>query len=151
MQSNWSGSWELVDSLISCGFSPNMRIFRRNQALTLLSALLRNQALQESAPKELKAKLLGSLCKKLVAEFHNYIKDSGTVKPRFLCELLNITRGLHLAGADSYKTEWNHILDVLEKLRAHIPKNRHFQDVKKAYNKVCAPLKIKVVQGCEKR
>ena len=151
MQSNWSGSWELVHSLISCGFSTNMRIFRRNQALTLLSTLLRNRVLQESAPKELKAEVLETLCDKIAAEFNQYIKDSGSIKPRFLCELLNITRGLHLAGADGYKAKWKDILDVLEDLRAHIPKNRHFQDVKKAYNKVCAPLKIKVVQGCEKR
>merc|ERR1711890_16374 len=80
-----------------------------------------------------------------------YMAGKIDIKPKFLCELLNVTHGLYLAGASENLTQWKEIVTLLEALRSHIPKNRYFQDVKKAYNKACAPLKIKVIQGCEKR
>ena len=161
MQSNWDGSWALVEILIECGFSGSTRQYRRNQALTLLAALFRNQILQETAPPKLKDRSIAALCGKVVSEFNIVVEGGGgsseagqtaspVIKPRFLCELLNLTHAMYLAGAHTDKS-WGDIVDVLNKLRNCIPKNRHFHDVKKAYNKVCAPLKIKVVQGCEKR
>ena len=151
MKVNWSGSWSLIEDLIECGFSSTTRLFRRNQAFTLLNAFLRNQSLQESAPQELKIRVLNTICDKLIDELNQYIKGNNDVKPKLLCELLNITHGLYLAGASADTTRWKGIVEVLETLRNHIPKNRHFHDVKKAYNKACAPLKIRVIQGCEKR
>merc|ERR1712150_386481 len=40
---------------------------------------------------------------------------------------------------------------ILEKVRDKVPKNRNFHEVKRAFNKISAPLKIKVVQGNEKK
>ena len=151
MNVNWPGSWSLIEDLITFGFSSTTRLFRRNQAFTLINAFLRNKSLQESAPHELKIRVLNTLCDKLIDELNQYIKGSSDIKPRFLCELLNITHGLHLVGASADTTRWKEIGEVLETLRNHIPKNRHFHDVKKAYNKACVPLKIRVIQGCEKR
>ena len=151
MKINWAGSWSLIEDVVTCGFSSDTRLFRRSQAFVLLNAFLRNQSLQQSAPQELKIRVLNTLCDKLITELNQYIKGSSDIKPRFLCELLNIAHGLHLVGASAYTTQWKEILEVLETLRDHIPKNRHFHDVKKAYNKACAPLKIRVIQGCEKR
>merc|ERR1739844_519964 len=40
---------------------------------------------------------------------------------------------------------------LLEKVREKVPTNRNFHEVKRAFNKISAPLKIKVVQGKEKK
>lgn len=112
---------------------------------------LRNQSLQELAEQDIKMKVYTTLCDNLIAEFKHYVTGNSDIKPRFLCELLNITHGLHLVDANKSLAQWKDVESLLESLRGHIPKNRHFQDVKKAYNKTCAPLKIQVIQGCEKR
>ena len=151
MKINWFGSWSLIDSLIENGFSSGTRFFLRGQAFTLLNAMLRNESLQKLADKDKKEKSLNALSTGVVAEFNKYIAGNSDLKPRFLCELLNITHGLHLAGGSTVISQWDAVVKVLENLRNHIPKNRHFRDVKKAYNKAAAPLKLKVVQGCEKR
>ena len=151
MKINWSGSWSIIEDLITHGFKTNTRHFQRSQAFTLINAFLRNKPLQESAPHDLKRDVISTLCDKIIAEFNQYIDGSSDTKPRFLCEMLNITHGLHLVGASAYVTQWNKVIEVLEIMRNHIPKNRHFHDVKKSYNKACAPLKLKVIQGCEKR
>ena len=151
MKMNWFGSWSLIDSLVENGFSSNTRFFLRGQAFTLLNAMLRNESLQKLADKDIKTKVLNGIATKLVEEFNKYIAGNSELKPRFLCELLNIVHGLHLAGGNTVISQWNDVIKVLQSLRNHIPKNRHFTDVKKAYNKAAAPLKIKVVQGCEKR
>merc|ERR1719510_1629963 len=151
MKINWVGSWSLIEELILYGFSSTTRLFRRSQAFTLLNAFLRNQSLQDLAETDFKSKVFNNLGDQLIKEFNHYIEGSNDVKPKVLCELLNITHGLYLAGASENLTQWKEIVKLLETLRSHIPKNRHFHDVKKAYNKACAPLKIKVIQGCEKR
>ena len=67
---------------------------------------------------------------------------------RYFCELLNLTLALHNAGAGSIDL----LKDPLEGMRDIIPKNRHFQDVKKAFNKVGVVFNIKVVtQGDRKK
>ena len=151
MKHNWVGSWSLIEDLIKYGFSSTTRLFRRSQAFTLLNAFLRNQSLQDLAKKDLKTQVFNTLGDKLIEEFNQYMAGSNDTKPKFLCELLNVTHGLYLAGANENPTQWKEIVALLESLRSHLPKNRHFHDVKKAYNKTCAPLKIKVIQGCEKR
>ena len=154
MKMNWMGSWSLIEGLIEKGFSSNTRFFLRGQAFTLINAMLRNENLQKLADKDMKAKALNDIATNLVKEFNRYIAGESDFKPRFLCELLNITHGLHLASKVNSNTiisQWSDVVKSIESLRSHIPKNRHFQDVKKAYNKAAAPLKIKVVQGCEKR
>ena len=151
MKINWVGSWSLIEDLITCCFSSTTRLFRRSQAFTLLNAFLRNQSLQDLATKDLKTKVFSTLGDKLIEEFNQYMAGSNDTKPKILCELLNVIHGLYLAGASENLTKWQEIVALLESLRSHIPKNRHFHDVKKAYNKACAPLKIKVIQGCEKR
>ena len=40
---------------------------------------------------------------------------------------------------------------LLEQVRDKVPKSRNFHEVKRAFNKISAPLKIKVVQGNEKK
>ena len=151
MKINWVGSWALTEDLIACGFSSDTRLFRRGQAFTLLNAFLRNQSLQEMVKQDVQKEINTKLCNNLIAELKKYVSGNSDIKPRFLCELLNITHGLHLAGASTTLAQWKEVESLLESLRCHIPKNRHFQDVKKAYNKTCAPLKIQVIQGCEKR
>ena len=151
MKINWCGSWSLISTLTEHGFSSSTRFFLRGQAFSLINAMLRNENLQKLADKDEKSKALNAIATNLITEFEKYIEGKSDFKPRFLCELLNICHGLHLAGGSSIILQWSEIVEALENLRSHIPKNRHFQDVKKAYNKAAAPLKINVVQGCEKR
>merc|ERR1712039_111518 len=66
-----------------------------------------------------------------------------------LCELLHLSFGLHLSGAKC--VPWDDMGQILEKVRDKVPKNRNFHEVKRAFNKISAPLKIKVVQGNEKK
>jgi len=71
-----------------------------------------------------------------------------------VCELLHLIHGLHgLSDLDDKKDilDWDEMKKLLEKLRAKVPKNRHFQDVKKAFNKISAQLKVQVVMGSEKK
>jgi hypothetical protein len=60
---------------------------------------------------------------------------------------LNLTLALHNAKAESIGL----LKDPLEGIREIIPKNRHFQDVKKAFNKVGVVFNIKVVTQSDKK
>jgi hypothetical protein len=42
----WDGNWALVPILINCAFHPEIRPFRRNQALDLLVAFFHNRRLR---------------------------------------------------------------------------------------------------------
>jgi len=46
LTSVWDGNWELVPVLINCAFDPEIRPFRRNQALDLLIAFFHNRRLR---------------------------------------------------------------------------------------------------------
>ena len=146
IQSNWKGSWKLIPNIIEKAFDAKTRLFRRNQALSFLSAAFKNQNLQESAPAKTKSKAVATLEEKILLELK---AANGTTKPRYLCELLGLLYALYVSKAP---LNWDgKVKEALEDFRENVPKNRHFQDVKKAFNKIGAPLKVKVVQGSEKK
>merc|ERR1712062_63079 len=71
------------------------------------------------------------------------------LKNKMLCEILHLIYGLYLSGAKC--VPWDDMKQILEKVRDKVPKNRNFHEVKRAFNKISAPVKIKVVQGNEKK
>ena len=148
MQSNWLGSWNLADKFVKNAFDPKIRQFRRTQALGLISTLFHNQTLVENAPADVKVdKIALEIGTHFLKELERY-QQNGDLKPRYLCELLNIMHGLYVSKC---KLDWSQIKTALEEFREKVPKNRHFHDVKKAFNKIGATLKIKVVTGSEKK
>merc|ERR1712088_703405 len=92
---------------------------------------------------------MGDLAKKLITSLDTFVKGDINLKHKMLCELLHLIFGLHLSGAKC--VPWDDMKQILEKVRDKVPKNRNFHEVKRAFNKISAPLKIKVVQGNEKR
>merc|ERR1711997_1031673 len=89
------------------------------------------------------------LAKKLIQSLDTFVKGDINLKHKMLCELLHLIFGLHLSGAKC--VPWDDMKQILEKVRDKVPKNRNFHEVKRAFNKISAPLKIKVVQGNEKK
>jgi hypothetical protein len=73
----------------------------------------------------------------------------GDIKPRYVCELLGMLHGMHTSNVEG--VDWTRVAAAMEKFRDNVPKNRNFHDVKKAFNKIGVLLKIKVVQGSEKK
>lgn len=71
------------------------------------------------------------------------------IKPKYVCQVLAILHGLRISALDD--VDWKEVAEALEAFRERVPKNRHFQEVKRAYNKIGAMLKLKVVQGSEKK
>ena len=66
---------------------------------------------------------------------------------RYFCELLNLCLALHHCGAGNLAE----LKEPLESLKSVLPKNRHFQDVKKAFNKVALLLDVKLVTHEDKK
>merc|ERR1712179_302107 len=153
-----NASWTRIldfapQKLIQSGFEDSKtRQFRKTQALSLLSALLSNQILRK---KKGISKAISACGQKIQNEFKNIVeKDDEAIKPRYLCELLNLTKILYSNTSGSQEpslVDRESIKPHLEAFRQKIPKNRHFQDVKRAFNKICVVLKIKVIQGSEKK
>ena len=50
MTSNWAGSWLLAEKLVKNGFNPEIRQFRRTQALAMIASMLHSSALQVDLP-----------------------------------------------------------------------------------------------------
>ena len=71
------------------------------------------------------------------------------LKNKMLCEILHLIYGLYLSKIESI--EWEDFKSLLERVRDKVPKNRNFHEVKRAFNKISVPLKIKVVTGSEKK
>merc|ERR1712080_228636 len=69
------------------------------------------------------------------------------LKNKMLCEILHLIYGLYLSKPESIMG----MKRLLEQVRDKVPKNRNFHEVKRAFNKISVPLKIKVVQGSEKK
>lgn len=145
MQSNWEGSWTLVPEIAKHGFDLKTRQFRRTQAIFLLSTLYHNKALVETGAKAVRQKIEKDLEQKCIHELKTATEAS---KPRYLCELLSLLKGLHQSEA---KINWKKVAEALEEFRENVPKNRHFQDVKRAFNKIASSLKLKPVTGSEKK
>ena len=145
LQGSWSGILPIVPKLIEGGFSHETRPFRRIQALTLLSTLYHNSNIRDKIDENLTA----DLAKKLIQSLDTFVKGDINLKHKMLCELLHLIFGLHLSGAKC--VPWDDMKQILEKVRDKVPKNRNFHEVKRAFNKISAPLKIKVVQGNEKK
>ena len=124
--------------------------FRRIQAVTLLSTVLHNPNLKTEIELQ-DLKNLGANVQNLL---NDYLNDKVNLKQKMVCELLHLIHGLHgLSHLNGKKDilDWDEMKKLLEKLRAKVPKNRHFQDVKKAFNKISAQLKVQVVMGSEKK
>jgi hypothetical protein len=143
LQGTWEGSLILLPKLIEDGFAKETRMFRKTQAMSLLSAVFHNPILRGQVEPSLNVNLIS----KIIEAVEIYMKGAD-MKHRFLCELLHLTHGLYLTSPDS---DWDNLKCLLEKLREKVPKNRHFVDVKKAFNKISVLLKIQVVQGSDKR
>merc|ERR1712008_163143 len=121
------------------------RPFRRIQAVTLLSTLYHNPNIRDQIDEN----LTSDLAKKLMTSLDTFVKGDINLKHKMLCEPLHLIFGLHLSGAKC--VPWDEMKAILELVRDKVPKNRNFHEVKRAFNKISAPLKIKVVQGNEKR
>lgn len=147
LQGAWQGILSIVPKLIENAFSKETRLFRRIQAITLLSTLFHNSNLKDSVSK----KDLKSLVEQIKSLLQSYIDGDSNLKHKMLCELLHLIYGLYLTASDDSIVKWDQFKPLLEKLRAKVPKNRHFHEVKRAFNKISAPLKIQVVQGSDKK
>ena len=145
MQGNWSGILSIVPKLTEGGFSHETRPFRRIQAVTLLSTLYHNANIRDKIDEN----VTEDLAKKLMQSLDTFVKGDINLKHKMLCELLHLIFGLHLSGAKC--VQWDEMKLLLEKVREKVPTNRNFHEVKRAFNKISAPLKIKVVQGNEKK
>ena len=118
--------------------------------MTLLSTVLHNPNLKTEIELQ-DLKNLGANVQNLL---NDYLNDKVNLKQKMVCELLHLIHGLHgLSHLNGKKDilDWDEMKKLLEKLRAKVPKNRHFQDVKKAFNKISAQLKVQVVMGSEKK
>ena len=135
----------IVPKLTEGGFSTETRPFRRIQAVTLLSTLYHNPNIRDQIDEN----LTSDLAKKLITSLDTFVKGDINLKHKMLCELLHLIFGLHLSGAKC--VPWDEMKAILELVRDKVPKNRNFHEVKRAFNKISAPLKIKVVQGNEKK
>ena len=62
-------------------------------------------------------------------------------RPRYLLDLLTLVGTVSSAGKEK-GSEWSGLLDALKEVRGHMPNNRKFREVKRAYNKTCVPLGI---------
>ncbi len=139
----------MIEKLINFGFSTDTRLFRRTQAMSLLNTFMQNSNLRGQLGK----KKVDVLVTSIVDAFNAYMTNPEQVKVRFLCELLNLTRSLLNISEAKLVTEKHRemIKTTLETLREKVPKNRHFQDVKKAFNKIAVVLQMKVITGSEKK
>ena len=148
IQASWPEGLKLYDIIAENAFATSTRPFRRIQATSLLSTLLKSPTV-ENADANL-AEIIQNLGDRVLMSLKSY-SQGAEMKPKFLCEVLNVVRSMQAVGADSRFSSWPELCEVLEKVREKIPKNRHFHDLKKAFNKACAPMKIMLIQGSEKR
>ena len=148
IQGSWSAvgkvAEQIAEKLTECTFSQKIRQFRRCQGLQLLSALVR--ANQEGLAK----KPVRAICQSISADVDVCIEGKEK-KPRYLCELLNLVHVLHQCDKDIDNASWKTLIGKLTELKDCLPSNRHFRDVKKAYNKACLPLGIAAVTEADKR
>merc|ERR1719464_1387314 len=145
LQGSWSGILSIVPKLTDGGFSTETRPFRRIQAVTLLSTLYHNPNIRDQIDEN----ITSDLAKKLITSLDTFVKGDINLKHKMLCELLHLIFGLHLSGAKC--VPWDEMKAILEQVRDKVPKNRNFHEVKRAFNKISVPLKIKVVTGSEKK
>ena len=113
--------------------------------MTLLSTVYHNNNLREKIDAKTTKNLSNQICQILGV----FVKGDKNLKHKMLCELLHLIFGLHLSGSKS--VDWDKMKELLSKLREKVPKGRNFHEVKRAFNKISAPLKIQVVQGNEKK
>jgi hypothetical protein len=148
IQSNWPGSWKFLEKLVSCGFDASVRPFRRTHALALLTALFSNPNIRELQPQKIVSQSLKVIEEKLLAELSGLFAEPEALKARYLNEILSLLNALRTSQA---KVDWEKFKVVLPKFKSNVPKNRHFKDIQRAYNKLATPLGIEVVKGSEKK
>lgn len=144
MQGKWSHGWSLADKMIKHGFDPKIRQFRRVQAMTLLSTLFHNMSIDTETTND----LCNEAAKKLEKLVLQELKGSNVTKPRFVCEILDLLHGMHLANAP---VAWEDMGKALDTFRVQvIPHVGRSADFKKAFNHVASQLRISVVQRRQK-
>ena len=144
IRSDWSSIARVADKLAEFTFSKKTRMFKRSQGLELLTALIRGN---KNSLKDFE-----SITAHIVTDLDAYIKgEKGGRKPRFLCETLNLINVLRVSKADENNAKWTELVEKLKELKGFMPSNRHFRDVKKAYNKTCSPLGIGPITAADKR
>ena len=145
LNGNWNGILAIVPKLIEGGFSSDVRAYRRINSVTLLSTLFHNANLRSAVQgTDIKA-----LLEKLTHILTAFTQGEIELKNKMLCEILHLIYGLYLSKIESI--EWEDFKSLLERVRDKVPKNRNFHEVKRAFNKISVPLKIKVVTGSEKK
>ena len=145
LNGNWHGILSIVPKLVEGGFSTEVRGHRRINSVTLLSTLFHNANLRSSV----QAKDVKALLEKLTHTLTAFTQGEMDLKNKMLCEILHLIYGLYLSKSESI--DWDQMKTLLEQVRDKVPKNRNFHEVKRAFNKISVPLKIKVVTGSEKK
>ena len=146
LNGNWHGILSIVPKLVEGGFSTEVRGHRRINSVTLLSTLFHNANLRSSV----QAKDVKALLDKLTHTLTAFTQGEMDLKNKMLCEILHLIYGLYLSKSESIDWE-GQMKTLLEQVRDKVPKNRNFHEVKRAFNKISVPLKIKVVTGSEKK
>jgi len=151
LSGNWSGGCKMATALATCAFNPAVRTFRRNQALNLLTVLVRNKNL-EGATAELLADKgeLAALHGQIVTELSQGDQCGGGA-PRFQVELLTLLAALHERQAEACSNDVSKAKQALEAYRQGVPKNRNFQEIKRAFNKAALALQAEVITASEKK
>ena len=157
LKSNWIGGWTLSSKLIESAFDPKIRQFRRNQALELLTEIFRNCNLLSKAPENVDHQM-AILGEKISENLSKTPDADSNVKARSVCDLLILLHALYQANKKLLAKDegempafWiEKVAKSLNQFRDKVPKGRNFRDVKSAFNRIAAPLGIRVIQGSEK-
>ncbi|XP_046980290.1 myb-binding protein 1A isoform X1 [Schistocerca americana] len=165
----WEGNWTLVPFLVSAAFSPEVRPFRRNQAIDLLMAFYKNHRLL-SAASEHQMKILAEIEKSISENSIKMLtqlakssslknaagdaKDALTaqgVKQKFVCELLKLLlliRHTHERCKVKNSVDWQAVASALTlyKEAAEMSTN-----TKAAFNKLCRVLNISAKKATKQK
>ncbi|XP_026740402.1 myb-binding protein 1A-like protein [Trichoplusia ni] len=134
LQTDWDGSYALVPTIIQNVFNKNVRLFRRNEGLELLSGFYRS--LKRSKPTS--DKLIKQLIS-LETEFETTLVDTlkndseFSVKNNFfiiLRKLINIMQGFHESCQVETKLNFKSLLEVVGSCKATVKtvNNKQIQD-----------------------
>lgn len=165
----WEGNWTLAPLLVAAAFNPEVRPFRRNQAIDLLMAFYKNHRLfsatdesqmkilteMERSISENSIKMLTQLTKSatlkdMAGETKDTLMAQG-VKQKFVCELLKLLlliRQSHEKSEVKNSIDWQAVTSALILYReaAEMATN-----TKAAYNKLCHVLNISLKKGAKRK
>ncbi|XP_015606625.1 DNA polymerase V [Cephus cinctus] len=154
LQLRWDGNWKLAPILVDFSFDPEIRSFRRSQALEFLGIFFRNYRLIRSNEKhtEIRLKLEKKLYDSSITFLENLsisgvrenehstpdksvksIKDGSQKFASLLFALIHTIQPHHLPKV----WNWKAFADALTKYRANVSLST---DAKSAYNKLAAQI-----------